>query len=520
MSRSLGKVPKGLLSSLNEIESTHLTLSHPGLTQLLRSFITRDYDFGAVYARLRKIWSIYLTDDDDLSDIYDKSEALATSDEDRRQRSLSPDGETILSPYRIQARGIWDLYAHRVVPLHFSCQYLGDVWGKPNYWAVSHSWTDPMPGVDTAVNSYEWPVPLPPEITLEAVRTELLNLGAEYVWLDVLCLRQFSALPQNEALRPKEWAIDVPTIGNVYSDGASKVVRYYNGLGKAFRKDGWGGERHWLKRAWTLQEIKYGSVSAGLPSGIVDVLEEKSQDGSTLYDHLDRLLSLEVSLSSHGDSLRDFMAIIQEMRGRYSTNPVDKVAGIGMLLRCPTLPIYRATQTPEQAWTMCVKHLSPLLQRELLFCFPTPGDQGIKWRVAWDQLMKWTHHISHDGISTNDLEIGKEGYASYRGFVLRKCTVSELETPYGDSWYRMIAVEKGGKRMEFKFITRVGGMLEGGVYTLVGDHDLTSWVVCKWASQDYMLGRLEKVSVLSMDEDDAQELRRAGICRERLVIFR
>ena len=35
-----------------------------------------------------------------------------------------------------------------------------------------------------------WPVPIPVHTSLERVRIECLNLGAEYVWADVLCLRQ------------------------------------------------------------------------------------------------------------------------------------------------------------------------------------------------------------------------------------------------------------------------------------------------------------------------------------------
>ncbi len=35
----------------------------------------------------------------------------------------------------------------------------------------------------------------------------MLNLGAEYVWLDVLCLRQKEGL--REDLREEEWKVDV-----------------------------------------------------------------------------------------------------------------------------------------------------------------------------------------------------------------------------------------------------------------------------------------------------------------------
>ncbi len=43
---------------------------------------------------------------------------------------------------------------------------------------------------DTPINGHEWPVPMPSDADLDLIRIEMLNNGAEYVWLDVLCLRQ------------------------------------------------------------------------------------------------------------------------------------------------------------------------------------------------------------------------------------------------------------------------------------------------------------------------------------------
>ena len=64
----------------------------------------------------------------------------------------------------------------------------------PPFWAVTHSWTDDMKPLNrTPINQYQWPVPVPGGVDLECdVRTELLSFGAEYVWLDDLCLRQHS----------------------------------------------------------------------------------------------------------------------------------------------------------------------------------------------------------------------------------------------------------------------------------------------------------------------------------------
>ena len=104
------------------------------------------------------------------------------------------------------------------------------------------------------VNQRQWPIPLPKSITLDYLRSELLTLGAEYVWIDVVCLRQRSTVDHLEQLKKEEWRLDVPTIGNIYR-AAKKIVRYFNGLGVCFSNGGWDDLRHWLQRAWTLQEI-------------------------------------------------------------------------------------------------------------------------------------------------------------------------------------------------------------------------------------------------------------------------
>ena len=140
----------------------------------------------------------------------------------------------------------------------------------------------------TEANQQLWPIPLPKGTQLEDVRQEMIRLGVRYAWLDVLCLRQ-QALAKNFAIpvskelierreqrRLEEWKIDVPTIGAIYSDpssvsiyGAGPTVIFMNGLGRPFQDEGWASERHWLRRAWTLQESQPldQCLIAGLPEG-------------------------------------------------------------------------------------------------------------------------------------------------------------------------------------------------------------------------------------------------------------
>ena len=193
--------------------------------------------------------------------------------------------QSIMNPYSIFPRRLWDLVNNRVIDV--------DAFASPNgtprvpvggYWAISHSWTADMKRWMTPINNYRWPVPLPEGITFEQIRWEALRAGAVYCWLDVLCLRQRTMelirkvdlnrdtslcpgeksqqLPDSTTVaeisirqRLEEWSIDVPTIGNNYRQ-ATHVLRYFNGLGRRLELCGWGDPRHWLNRAWTLQDTR------------------------------------------------------------------------------------------------------------------------------------------------------------------------------------------------------------------------------------------------------------------------
>ena len=80
---------------------------------------------------------------------------------------------------------------------------------------------------------------------------------------------------RREQRRLEEWKVDVPTIGAIYSNldikslyGGGPIVIFMSGLGRPFRDEGWDSERHWRRRAWTLQESPVMSkcLIAGLPA--------------------------------------------------------------------------------------------------------------------------------------------------------------------------------------------------------------------------------------------------------------
>ena len=221
-------------------------------------------------------------------------------------------------------RRIWDICANTVIPATWFCgppcpltgrQEVGALGVKP----VSHAWAadEDLSFISTEANQQMWPIPLPKGVLLEDIRGEMIRLGVRYAWLDVLCLRQCSqttlatgsttprasrtetakkreqsrdawsdmlcfrqrvrptlAVERREQRRLEEWKVDVPTIGAIYSNldndglyGGGPIIIFMSGLGRPFREGGWDSERHWLRRAWTLQESPIPSKCriAGLP---------------------------------------------------------------------------------------------------------------------------------------------------------------------------------------------------------------------------------------------------------------
>ena len=254
--------------------------------------------------------------------------------------------------------------------------------------------------VGTSINLNQWPVPVPEGIDLEHdVRRELLNMGAEYVWVDVLCLRQVSAPRYDgwdvyfENERRDEWKLDVPTIGNIYR-AAVGIARYFNSLRQSFSVDGWDDSRHWLRRAWTFQEIRSENTTynAGITSArghiIMDTINNRN---ITLRQALHPILKLAAQVDSRSGC--SVYKLVKQMAQRYATQPTDKVSGLLYLLRITQLPTYDAGITDEAAWARCF-HVLPFERKiEILFDFPYSSDNstthGSRWFPAWKQLMEW-----------------------------------------------------------------------------------------------------------------------------------
>lgn len=87
--------------------------------------------------------------------------------------------------------------------------------------------------VATPINGDEWPVPVTKDVNFDLIRIEMVNAGAEYASLDVLCSRQMGG--RREDLHAREWQVDVPTIGFLLSRRKSGLLLWR--VGTAFEHE-------------------------------------------------------------------------------------------------------------------------------------------------------------------------------------------------------------------------------------------------------------------------------------------
>ncbi|KAK0456959.1 hypothetical protein EV421DRAFT_104003 [Armillaria borealis] len=292
-----------LMKMLNSTLGTKYDIT-PSLSSLLKLYISKEYDFGTVYGYLRPIWF-----DCDLNVIQDSRCSSEATDLEIRKKAVV-DGQITKEGLRMAPRRVWDLFSNRVVPWWVA---------RRTPWGISHAWLDKSrrKNVLTPINGCQWPVPIPEDANLDLFRIEMLNLGAEYAWLDVLCLRQEGG--QNEDLRAREWMLDVPTIGNAYV--LEKVVCYFNGLGRplerGFDSD---SDRSWFKRTWTLQETSDNWTIGGDTGD--EILNEEVR-----ASFVSQLVSVEGTASSL--HVVHYLSLLQD---RTSEKDVDKVAALTYFL--------------------------------------------------------------------------------------------------------------------------------------------------------------------------------------------
>ena len=496
----------GLLSELNRILHTSYTLKTLGANTLLEDCISSKYDFGTAYANLRPFWARLHWIAGDLVSLREMFAGYEIRDHEAREEAQLKG--TIVKPYSVPPRRVWDLRAHRVVPGWRTFHPYA------NYWPVSHSWVDDMTAIETPVNQYEWPVPIPTGVTLEMVRNELLNLGAEYVWLDILCLRQRSPDLEKEKVRLKEWEVDVPTIGNAYQfSRPENTVQYCNGLGRPFETFGWDGPRHWLNRAWTLQEINWGAIIGGVTEDIPEPKDAVRTDGDCTTT-LQATMTPLGAILAHGKDV--LFPLLTEMKRRFASGDIDKIAGLGYLLRLPSLPAYYESQSVEKAWYLLVDHMQVYVRGSLLFLFPTPGSGQRVWTPSWKQIEETdllgiggaSLMISCDPEPVQCYGENETSFAQHRGYRINECFIRGLAIipPQADEprFGKLEVTLSNGELCTLKVRARHQHSIPDGRYTLAGTRSLMHWVVCRLRQPGESM--LTKVSVVTAAAQDFDKL--------------
>ncbi|KAJ3523252.1 hypothetical protein NM688_g8759 [Phlebia brevispora] len=375
--------------------------------------------------------------------------------------------------------------------------------------------------VPTPINGFEWRVPLPKDTSLDRIRVELLNLGAEYVWLDVLCLRQEdSSRPEMEDTK-REWMLDVPTIGCIYYK-AWNIVTYFEGLGRPFHISNISSPRHWLNRAWTLQETKTNTFIGGLTPTSPFPPNAKDLD-ATAKQFYTAFAKMIRDINRGGNLLH----LIQIMNKRSASFEVDKIAGLAYLTRSDAMPSYIRSGDDEaaqaEAWSHLVRTMSGQSPISMIFLYPSPGDGEYTWIPTWRQLKSGAPPLPHATFNVDvQSYLLSSPHMLNEAHVLNLCTIQGLSEPDAQQRCRRgtltVEVEdrESGSRAERFMVTahHQHPIPDNQRYTLIGlmtlggERDLAYWMVGTCTSS----GAIRKVSVLEMeDEGDQKRLKKLGL---------
>ncbi|GJE86544.1 hypothetical protein PsYK624_026240 [Phanerochaete sordida] len=377
---------EALLQNLNSVLGTAYTVQEDGLEDCLSRALDTDIrDFGEAYALLRPWWST------------DFSTALAgmakRKNDDELLRRGALGNEFIHDPW-VPPRRVWDLHSNRVVPFYF---LRPDALGRPeeipsNVWFVTHNqvWLDvPRGSIVTSINGRRWPVALPKDTSLNHIRVELLNMGAEYVWLDVLCLRSGFGGETNEEerARSEELQLDIPTTGYMFQSWDRPCVAYFNGLGLPLERlpppTASDSASFWAN-------ILRGRLTGHwLPGGLT---ASRPWNGDAFFAQVEdtmRILSRPV-----GDDER-MRFVIQELQRLPRNVMADEPMALPYLLGCPTIPV-------DCTWDQLVEHLPPLMRTELCLRYPV-GRHGALWPSV-DTICKRGPSISYTRAGITDRE--------------------------------------------------------------------------------------------------------------------
>ncbi|KAK0197998.1 hypothetical protein F5146DRAFT_1130945 [Armillaria mellea] len=459
----------GLMKMLNSKLGTEHDLT-PSLSSLLEVYISKEYDFGTIYGYLRPVWFGC-----DLNVIEATMRVFEETDRKLRRAVLADDKITF-EGQRMSPRRVWDLFSNRVVPWWAAFR---------TPWGISHAWMDKSRRKNalTPINGHQWPVPIPDDANLDLVRIEMLNLGAEYAWLDVLCLRQEGG--QHEDLRAEEWMLDVPNIGNAYI--LEKVVCYFNGLGRP------------LERGFDSDSDRSGNTGdERLNEEVRERFQSQLSSVQRVSVDIVRLLSLLQDRTSEKDvdkvaALAFFLASLStpahnETRPATSTtheytkiDPTSNDNSIGTGGRTSTIaPAYSELESAENAWTALVKAVGWYCCSSMLLLYHEPGPEKNTWRPSWQQAMNWDtrsitkySYIFPTGPVSHNL---RTDTYSYDGWYIKSVQVQGLATPVAAPREGHLTIEtrswyKWKRRYRYKLSTRHQYPIPDGEYSLLLCHN-------------------------------------------------
>lgn len=525
-----------LLSEINDIFGTAVTLSR--VQKRIDKYVSSDLDLGTAYAEVRPWWPPPMTEPDSRFFQMNSRFPPFIVPGYRRQQEWMDDARA--------PRRLWDLYSNRVVVFDdlFFCRK--DDLIPDNVWAVSHSWVDDLErhSITTTVNGGQWPVPLPKATTLDHIRIELLNMGAEYVFLDVLCMRQ-AGDPGLEAQRQKEWRTDVPTLGHVYRHSRYQTtVVYFNGLGLPLdlRRSELESPFHWINRSWTLQE----TVLNWLPGGLSGEIPGVSEGGALLLRGMRE--SLVVSIAKQ-PGLKDLLDAFLHRPGYADKKPFDQVTALSYLRPHNILPAYHEEYvSAEDAWDEVIPTLDASDHLYLLTCYPLSrqldpsvqchGFSSKSWWPTWNQLLAHPHYAPiptvdyspHEmlclaaevSVQTQQTGVSYDmAWHCHSAYVVQGCSIAGVE--------RRLTV--GSETFKFQTFANVPGESDGE-FTLVGVAGLECWILCRAGFErrlvmatseekkvENML-EVEKVTVGRMDgASDRERLRGLNLGCVRFVCY-
>ncbi|KAJ3557364.1 hypothetical protein NM688_g1513 [Phlebia brevispora] len=458
----------GLLKELNKVLRTSYSMDVPGLRQHLEQCIERNYDFGTAFARLRNHWS------EDFTTLQTKLDTLQREDAAVRGSTLDSERDMIMKP-SMSPRHVWDLYSNRVVPTWIA----GDSARPDRLWAISHAQED-------------------------------------------------NTKPDKEDARKEEWKMDIPTVGSIYR--CARIMTYLNGLGRPFEIEDPASEKHWLNRAWTLQEANVQTVIGGLtPHSPFQSITKGPCPGSAshvqrFYDNILTMLHVKMKQRSN------VFDVLEAMLSRKASYEVDRIAGLAHFLCSEYLPAYirdgisasswvtigRFGADVEQTWDRLVRAMDKQYRLQLACKYPVPGDGKTSWRPSWNQLYKKETPLPltpsgkallQDPSDLFDLynAVDEDGRYQTKLLVLDYCTIEGLHEcdARGYCRRRKLILTLGGRlRARSGRKTRTGGSF----FWMVGMRTRSRAV--------------QKVSVLEMeDEDERDRLRNLGLASELQVML-